>query len=272
MEGRIVNLKRITKFLREWKWALLLLSFCLIGIPLTTIYGIQSVNWGNDFWPNALSEFLGMFVDLIFSALFTFVVIDKYLQYHKNSQWKGIKNVTYKNLYFLLSNILLKLNLSFPVHMQVKSYVLNEDIETLNDYLPKEDFDIFISYLVQNIDTLIAEKRSTRFDENSESDFFADAQIYASLAKFKLHSKVDMNLISGSLIVKLLNFSDDPLLLDDVVELEDIYTSLMTKIHSVHRKGPEEADVKYIWLAKIQEILTRIKVIADYIQDDITMD
>ena len=274
MEGRIINLKKIVKFLKEWKWALLLLSFCLVGIPLTTIYGIQSVNWGNDFWPNALSEFLGMFVDLIFSALFTFVVIDKYLQYHKNSQWKRIKNVTYKNLYFLLSNILLKLNLSFPQRMQVQSYALNEDMETLNDYLPKEDFDIFITSLIQNIDALIMEKRSARFDENSESDFFADTQIHASLMKFKQHSKSDINAISGSLVIKLLTFSDDPLLLDDVVELEELYTSLMTKINNVHKKGYGDAgaNVKYIWLIKIQEILTRIKAIADYIQDDITID
>ena len=111
------------KFIQEWKWAMVLLSICIIGIPLTTIYGVRSVAWGNGFWPNAFSEFLGMFVDLIFGAIFTLVVIDKYIQYHKNSQWKKIKENTYKNLYFILSNILLKLNWAFPKEVRIGSEV-----------------------------------------------------------------------------------------------------------------------------------------------------
>lgn len=270
-----MNSKKLTKFWTEWKWAILLLSLCIAGIPLTTIYGIQSVNWGNDFWPNALSEFLGMFVDLIFGSLFTFVVIDKYLQYHKSKQWRKIKNITSKNLYFILSNILLKLNLSFPKDMRVESYVLTEDIETLNDYLPKEDFDIFVDSLNEKINNFIRQKHPNAFVDTEEFNSFDDEQIHTALVKFKQHSKIEINSLSTVTVPKLLNFSDDPILLDYVIELEELFTSLMSKINTVHRKnGSSNVNnhVKYIWLLKIQELLNRAKNIADYIQDDIKIE
>lgn len=268
-----MNLKKFTKFCKEWKWTFILISICIAGIPLTTIYGIKSVTWGNDFWPNALSEFLGMFVELIFGAVFTFVVIDKYIQFHKNKQWKKIKNITYKNLYFILSNILLKLNSSFPKEMRVSSYVLTEDMETLNDYLPKDDFDIFISSLIQHINKLVEERHSRQVATFEESNSFIDEQIHSSLVNFKLHSKTDINTISSLIIPKLLNFSDDPILLDDVIELEELFTSLMSKINNVHQKNSDENnDVKFIWLVKMQEILNKIKAIADSIQNDINID
>jgi len=274
-----MNLKKLAKFYQEWKWALILLAICIAGIPLTTIYGIQSVNWGNDFWPNALSEFLGMFVELIFGAIFSFVVIDKYLQYHRNVQWRKIKNLTYRNLYFILSNILLKLNLSFPKEMRVGAYILTEDIETLNDYLPKEDFDIFATAIGQYIDKIIQECDSDGILARDKSASFVDEEIHSALAKFKQHTKSDITSVSSLVIPKLLNFSDDPVLLDNVIELEELFTSLMSKINNVHRRnkiGNEENsksnEVKFIWLIKIQEILTRIKAIADSIENDIDID
>lgn len=267
-----MNLKNFKKLCKEWKWAFILISICIAGIPLTTIYGIQSVNWGNDFWPNALSEFLGMFVDLIFGAVFTFVVIDKYLQYHKNLQWGKIKNITYKNLYFILSNILLKLNSSFPKELRIESYVLTEDMATLNDYLPKEDFDTFVNDLSQNLNKIIQEEHSHQPLTIDNSDSFTDEQIYSSLIKFKQHSKPDISLLSSLIIPRLLNFSDNPVLLDDVIELEELFTSLMSKFNNVHRKNSnEKKSVKYIWLLKTQEILNRIKAISDFIQNDINI-
>lgn len=268
-----MNFKKIVKFFKEWKWALILISICIAGIPLTFIYGIESVKWGNDFWPNALSEFLGMFVDLLFSALFTFVVIDKYMQYHKNLQWKRIKKITYKNLYFILSNILLQLNSSFPKEMSVESYILTEDTDTLNDYLPKEDFDNFVSSLINTINTIIEQKHSGVPLPPDSSDSFADEKIYASLAKFKYHSKAEINSLSSLIVPKLLSFSDDLTLLDNVIEFEELFTSLMSKISTIHRKNSNESkDVKYIWLLKIQEIVNRIKAIADSIYNDIDTD
>lgn len=267
-----MKLDKLVKSLNEWKWAIVLLLICIAGIPLTTIYGIQSVNWGNDFWPNALSEFLGMFVELIFGAIFTFVVIDKYVQYHKSKQWQKIKNITYKNLYFTLSNILLKLNWAFPKEMRVASYVLTEDMETLNDYLPKEDFDIFVQSLSKNIDSLIEQKHSDKSVNVDNSTSFADEHIHGALAKFKTHTKADINSISSLVIPKLLNFSDDTLLLDNVIELEELFTSLMSKIDNPHRKSVSgSSDVKYVWLLKIQEVLNRIKLIGDAIQNDVDM-
>lgn len=269
----MVKLKKITKFCKEWKWAFILISICILGIPLTTIYGIRSVTWGNDFWPNALSEFLGMFVELIFGAIFTFVVIDKYIQYHKNLQWKKIKSITYKNLYFILSNILLKLNSSFPKDMRVGSYVLTEDMETLNDYLPKDDFEIFINSLISHISNLIEQRHSCKLNTSCEPDYFADEQMHSALVKFKQYSKSDINSISSLIIPKLLNFSDDPVLLDAVIELEEIFTSLMSKINNVHKKnGNGSIDVKYVWLIKIQDILEKIKTIAVSIQEDTIID
>lgn len=267
-----MDFKKQKKFFSEWKWALIFLSFCIVGIPLTIIYGIQSSNWGNDFWPNAFSEFLGMFVDLIFGSLFTFVVIDKYILYHKNKQWKKIKNITYKNLYFMLSNILLKLNWSFPKDMQTESYILTEDIETLNEYLPKDDFDIFVDSLMEKIENLIQKKHPGKLTEKEELDYFEDEQIHASLIKFKQHTKADISLLSSTIIPKLLNFSNDSILLDYVIELEELSTALMAKINNVHRKnglGNGNNYVKYIWLLKIQEILSLTKSIADYVQEDI---
>lgn len=269
-----MDLKKFGKFLKEWKWAFILLTICVAGIPLTTIYGIQSVNWGNDFWPNAMSELMGMFIDLIFGAVFTFVVIDKYLQYHKGKQWKKIKNITYKNLYFILSNILLKLNGSLPKEMRVGSYILTEDMETLNDYLPKEDFDIVIHSLIENISKLIQERRLNLHESADETDSFEDEQIHASLAKFKQQTKSDISSVSSTVIPKLLNFCDDQTLLDNVIELEELFTSLMSKINNVHRRHNLENTngtnhIKYIWLLKIQEILTRIKALADTMQNDI---
>lgn len=268
-----MNSKKIKKFVNEWKWTFILLSICVAGIPLTTIYGIQSVNWGNDFWPNALSEFLGMFVELIFGAIFTFVVIDKYIQYHKSLQWKKIKNLTYKNLYFVLSNILLKLNLSFPKEMRVESYILTEDIETLNDYLPKDDFDIFADSLSLRIDNLIKEKQVNQPDKAEQSLYFNDEEVHSSLSKFKQHTKSDINSVSSLIIPKLLNFSDDPELLDNVIELEELFTSLMSKINNVHKKNSNQNnEIKYVWLIKLQEILNRIKTISYAIQSDIAID
>jgi len=270
-----INSKKITKFLKEWKWALALLSLCVVGIPLTITFGIQSVNWGNDFWPNALSEIMGMFIDLIFGALFTFIVIDKYLQYHKSLQWKKIKENTYKNLYFILSNILLKLNWSFPKEMRVGSYILTEDMATLNDYLPKDEFESFVNSLSQNLGKIIEERHSRQLETANESDYFADEQLHTSLEKFKLHSKSDINSLSVLIIPKLLNFSDDPILLDDVIELEELFTSLMSKIKNVHRKSGHTGihnDIKYIWLLKIQEIVERIKDISDAMKNDIAID
>ena len=272
-----MNSNKITKFLREWKWALILLTLCVIGIPMTIIFGIKSVTWGNDFWPNALSELMGMFIDLIFGALFTFIVIDKYLQYHKNSQWKKIKENTYKNLYFILSNILLKLNWSFPKEMHVGSYALTEDMATLNDYLPKDEFDSFVNSLSQNLEKIILERHSRQLEVASESDSFADEQLHTSLEKFKLNTKPDMNSLSLLIIPKLLNFADDPVLLDNVIELEELFTSMMSKIKNVHRKNVNghsgiHNDIKYIWLLKIQEIVNRIKDISDLIKSDIAID
>lgn len=276
MELNITS-KKISKIIKEWKWAFILIAICIAGIPLTTIYGIQSVNWGNDFWPNALSEFLGMFVELIFGALFTFVVIDKYIQYHKSLQWRKIKKITYKNLYFTLSNILLKLNLAFPKEMRAGAYILTEDMETLNDYLPEEDFDIVANSLIQNIGIIIQERHSRELVETDEKVSFEDEQLHLSLVKFKQHTKSDINSVSSLIIPKLLNFSDDPILLDDVIELEELFTSLMSKINNVHRKknnGENNGgdDVKYIWLLKIQEILNRIKAIVNSIQNDVPID
>lgn len=268
-----MNFIKLEKVLKEWKWALVLLCICIAGIPLTTIYGIQSVNWGNDFWPNALSEFLGMFVELIFGAVFTFVVIDKYIQYHKNKQWRRIKNITYKNLYFLLSNILLKLNLAFPKELRIESYILTEDIETLNDYLPKEDFDVFIDGLCKHIDNLIQEKHKAPIVTVDVTEHFVDENIFASLVKFKHHTKSDINSLSGVVIPKLLNFSDEQIVLDSVIELEELFTSLMSKINNVHKRhSAEDNDVKYIWLLKIQEILNKIRLISDSIKDDLSIE
>lgn len=263
-------MKNFKKFWNDWKWAILLLFVCLAGIPLTIIYGIQSVNWGNDFWPNALSEFLGMFVDLIFGAIFTFVVIDKYIQYHKNRQWKKIKKITYKNLYFTLSNLLLKLNLSFPKEMRLESYILTEDIETLNDYLPKTDFDIFVDSLNENLNKKIKEKALSTNINIDETMSFNDEELYTSLVKFKQHSKADITTLSGLIIPKLLNFSDDVVLLDCLIELEELFITLMSKLKSVHHKNNDNSNiVKFIWLLKLQEILNKIKFISDSIQDDI---
>jgi len=75
------------------------------------------------------------------------------------------------------------------------------------------------------------------------------------------------------IIPKLLNFSDDLVLLDDVIELEELFTALMSKVSNIHRKnGNDNNEVKYLWLLKIQEILNRIRAIADSIQDDIIID
>lgn len=270
-----MNIKKFVKFFIEWKWALIFLSLCIAGIPLTTIYGIKSVNWGNDFWPNAFSEFLGMFVDLIFGSMFTFVVLDKYLLYHKNRQWKKIKNITYKNLYFLLSNILLKLNWSFPKEMRAESYVLTEDIETLNDYLPKEDFNIFVDSLTAKIDKLIEQKHPGKLTPENEFDSFDDEQIHTALMKFKQHTKADISVLSSTTIPKLLNFSNDTVLLDYIIELEELFTALMSKLSNVHHKNEhvgEVLHVKYIWLLKMKEILNLTKAVSDYIQEDITID
>lgn len=265
--------KKFMKFFKEWKWALILLFICIAGIPLTTIYGIKSVNWGNDFWPNALSEFLGMFVDLLFGSIFTFVVIDKYLQYHKNKQWKKIKNVTYKNLYFILSNILLKLNWALPKEMRVGSYILTEDMETLNDYLPKEDFGIFANSLSQNIDKLTQEQHSYLFAKADEVKPINDSKINLALVKFKQQTKSDINSLTSLLIPKLLNFSDDTDLLDNVIELEELFTSLMSKINNMQGKNIRGVnDINYVWLQTINKLLNRIKVIADIMQNDIDLE
>lgn len=261
-----MNLTKFQNFCKDWKWALLLIFICVAGIPLTTIYGIRSVNWGNDFWPNALSEFLGMFVELIFGALFTFVVIDKYIQYHKDRQWQKIKSITYKNLYFLLSDLLLKLNLSFVKEMRVESYILAEDIETLNDYLPKSDFNVFVKSLIENINKKIQKESFDKNIDSDESASFSDEQLYASMIKFKQHSKQDLNTLSNLTIPKLLNFSDDIILLDDLIELEELLTSLLSKIKTAH----SDNNIKYIWLLKLQEILTKIDNIGNVVKIYIT--
>lgn len=265
-----MDLKKFWKFLREWKWAILLLFFCIAGIPTTIIYGLQSANWSNGFWSNAMSEFLGMFIELIFGAIFTFVVIDKYTQYHKNLQWRKIKKITYKNLYFTLSNIVLKLNLALPKEIRVNEYVLTEDSETLNDYLPKEDLDIVINSLVENISKTIQEKCPNT--EINESTSFIDEHLHSSLSKFKQHSKVDITSLSSLTIPKLLNFSEDLDFLDNVIELEELFTYLMLKINNQHRKNiSENNEVKCIWLSKLQEILNLIKTISDSIQNDVNV-
>lgn len=264
-----MDLTKFKNFYKEWKWALILIFICIMGIPLTTIYGIQSVNWGNDFWPNALSEFLGMFVELIFGAIFTFIVIDKYIQYHKNKQWGKIQNITYKNLYFLLSDLLLKLNFSFQKEMRVESYVVVEDIETLNDYLPKADFDIFVKALIASINKKIQEEESCKNISSDESIYFVDEQLYNSLIKFKLHSKQDLSNLSNLIIPKLLSFSDDIALLDSLLELEELLTSLLSKIETIHHNTDK---IKCIWLLKLQEILIKIGAIGDLIKDSINLD
>lgn len=264
-----MDLNKLQNLYKEWKWAILLIFICIMGIPLTTIYGIQSVNWGNDFWPNALSEFLGMFVELIFGAIFTFVVIDKYIKYHNDRQWKKIKNITYKSLYFLLSDLLLKLNFSFQKEMRVESYVVAEDIETLNDYLPKADFDIFVKSLVENISRKMQEEATCKNISSDESAFFVDEQLYNSLVKFKLHSKQDLNNLSNLIIPKLLNFAGDVVLLDGMLELEELLISLLSKIKTVHRNTD---NIKCIWLLKLQEILLKIDTISNLIKDDINLD
>lgn len=263
------------KFFKEWKWALVLLFLCLVGIPVTAGFGFVSDNWGNSFWPNFFSEMLGMFIGLIFGAVFSFVVIDKYIQYHKNLQWKKIKENTYKNLYFILSNILLKMNWSFPKDMRVGFYVLNEDMNTLNEYLPESDFDVFVDSLSKSIDELIKKRHSKISETINPSDSFEDEQLHSSLEKFKQHTKSDMISLNSLIIPRLLNFSDNPVLLDDVIELEELFTSLMSKIKHEHRKngdGNPNSDVKYIWLLKVEEILKRIRKISDSIQNDITVD
>lgn len=266
-----MDLKNFVKFLNEWKGAIFLLLVCVAGIVLTTIYGIQSVKWGNDFWPNALSEFLGMFVEVIFGAIFTFVVIDKYTQYHKDLQWGKIKKISYKNLYFILSNIVLKLNLALPIEMRVDAYVLTEDIETLNDYLPNEDLNVVVSSVIENIDKKIQEKCPNLSDNDSAS--FVDEQLYASLAKFKQQTKIDITALSSLTIPKLLNFSINLDFLDNVIELEELFTSLMSKINNPHRKNTnKDNEVKCVWLFKLQEILKMTKNIADLIQSDIKID
>lgn len=263
---------KLLKIFNEWKWAAILLSICIAGIPLTTIYGIKSVNWGNDFWPNALSEFLGMFVDLIFGSIFTFVVIDKYLKYHKSKQWKKIKNITYKNLYFSLSTILLKLNWSLPSEFKVESFGLVEDIETLTDYLPKEDLDSFILALEQNIDKIIEQKQMivATGGENSIKNNYNE--LNSSLAKFKQQTKSEINFISSSIIPKLLNFSDDLELLDKAIELEELSASLTSKMVNIQNKTSDENMTNSIWLLKIKEILKRIKSISDIIQSDLAIE
>lgn len=267
------KLTSIQKFYKDWKWTILLISICIAGIPLTTIFGIQSVGWGNDFWPNALSEFLGMFVDLIFGALFTFIVIDKYTQYHKNKQWGKIKNITYKNLYFILSNILLKLNLSLPKEMRVESYVLTEDIETLNEYLPRADFDIFIKSLSEDIGKVAQDNFPNPPPSPKDAASFLDEQLYSSLVKFKQHSKQDVVALSGLIIPKLLNFSDDIILLDDLIEFEEILTSLMANIKTVHRSSANSHNrIKHVWLLKLQEILNKIGDIGHFIEEDINIE
>lgn len=264
-----MEIKNFKKFLREWKWSLILLGLCIAGIPLCTIYGIQSVNWGNDFWPNALSEFLGMFVDLIFGAIFTFVVIDKYLQYHKNKQWKKIKNITYKSLYFSISDMVLKLNHALPQGFKEESYILSEDMETLNDYLLKEDLDVFMNTLSKNMQRLIEEKFEQANAKADETNFIHDETIYASLLKFKNNIKVDINNINTFIVPRLLNFSDDIVLLDEIVELVEISTSLISKVHNIHKLNHKNSEVKLVWLIKIQDILTKLKVISDIIQADL---
>lgn len=261
---------KLKKFCKDWKWALFLIFVCIAGIPLTTIYGIKSVNWGNDFWPNALSEFLGMFVELIFGAVFTFVVIDKYIQYHKNKQWGKIKSITYKNLYFLMSDLMLKLNLSFPKEMRVEKYILAEDIETLNDYLPIGDFDNFVKSVIENINIKIQKESACDLSDSNESASFSDEQLYDSLVKFKQTSKQDINSLSNLTIPKLLTFSDDIVLLDDLIELEELLTSLLSKIKTLHNNDNNK--IKCIWLLKLQEILVKFDVIINIIKDNITLD
>jgi len=268
-----MKMTKLKKTFNDWKWAMILLAFCIAGIPLTIIYGIQSVNWGNDFWPNALSEFLGMFVELIFGAIFTFVVIDKYTQFHKNKQWKKIKSITYKNLYFIFSNLVLKLNHSLPKEMRVESYVLTEDIETLNDYLPKEDFDIIVKSLITGFNAKIEEKyqcNDLAKIPNSSSASFPDEALYNSLLKFKQHSKADISTLSSMTIPKLLNFSDDILLLDYLIEIEELFVSLMPKIKTLHLKNINPVgEVKCIWLFKFEELLSKISTVCDLILDDV---
>jgi len=268
-----MDLTNFKNFCKDWKWAILLLFICILGIFLTTIYGIQSVNWGNDFWPNALSEFLGMFVELIFGALFTFIVIDKYVQYHKGKQWQKIKNITYKNLYFTLSDLLLKLNSSFQAEMKAESYILAEDIETLNDYLPKVDFDNFVKALIEKLNKKIQKETTCENIALDELAFFVDEQLYASFVKFKQYSKQDINNLSNLIIPKLLTFSDDITLLDDLIELEELLTALLSKIKTVHHKDNNNINkIKCIWLLKLQEILSRIEDISNLIRDDINLD
>lgn len=261
-----MNLIKIQNFYKNWKWAIFLILICIAGIPLTIIYGIQSVSWGNDFWPNALSEFLGMFVELIFGAIFTFVVIDKYTQYNKNRQWHKMKNITYKNLYFLLSDLLLKLNMLFPKEMRVEKYILAEDIETLIDYLPKSDFDNFVKSLTDNINKKI-QKEGCNGEELEETASFIDEKLYASLIKFKQHSKQDINNLSNLVIPKLLTFSDDIILLDDLIELEELLTSLLSKIKALHNDN-----IKCIWLLKLQETIIKIGDISNLINTDINFE
>ena len=73
------------------------------------------------------------------------------------------------------------------------------------------------------------------------------------------------------IIPKLLNFSDDPILLDYVIELEELFTSLMSKINNLHKKnnGSGGNEVKYIWLLKVQDLTNRIKTLADSIENEI---
>lgn len=263
--------ENFSKFFKEWKWSLILLGVCIAGIPLCTVFGIQSVNWGNDFWPNAMSEFLGMFVDLIFGALFTFVVIDKYLQYHKNKQWSKIKNITYKSLYFSISDIVLKLNSALPQGIREDSYNLSEDLETLNDYLLKEDLDIFVDSLRKNLQKLIKEKFPQIVSTSDETASIHDEEIYESLIKFKNNIKTDINNINSLIVPRLLNFSDDIVLLDEIVELVEISTSLISKVHNIHKLNHKNSQVKLIWLIKINDILDKLKIISNIIQSDIEL-
>lgn len=263
-----MSLSKFWKFCKSWKWAILLVFICLVGIPLSIIFGLQSVGWGNDFWPNALSEFLGMFVDLIFGALFTFIVIDKYTQYHKNLQWQKIKSITYKNLYFILSNIVSKLNMSLHKEMRIESYILTEDIETLNDYLSKTDFESCIKSLIKNVNKKIEEESPCANGAHDEQAFFVDEQLYVSLVKFKQHAKVDIVNLRNLTIPKLLTFSDDVVLLDDLIELEELITALLTKIKTAN----SNKKIKCAWLIALIRILTKIESINNSINDEINID
>jgi hypothetical protein len=137
----------------------------------------------------------------------------------------------------------------------------------LIDYLPKADFDNFVKSLTDNINKKLQEENCKNV-EFQETVSFVDEQLYSSLIKFKQHSRQDINTLSNLVIPKLLTFSGDIILLDDLIELEELLTSLLSKIKTLHNNN----NIKCLWLLKLQEIIIKIGDISNLIKTDINFE